>query len=286
VARFGQLELEDVAIAGQLQRVDVVRQVGVVEVGGVVGGVGVLRIGQPQARPVDAQEAHEAVVELVEVARAADDGANFAPLGCVRHRPAIDHRRHQVGDQIAGHKQVDFAPQHERRVVEGHDLHPAALVLHRGHHTGEVAVARHQQHPVEVLRLQQHVYGQIEIGVGLGIGLAVLVLIPAHFLDDDLIAKVAQQRVEAMGVLVVDGVGARPVGVEADVGVEAHQLSAVAAGEFAQHVIAHPIAAVAIHIGGVDVDADAGDGAVVLHNGCHYTHYLLESDEHKPTPAT
>ena len=71
-------------------------------------------------------------------------------------------------------------------------------------------------------------------------------------------AEVAQQRVKALLPLAVGGVALGAVGVETDVGVEAHRLGMAAARKLTQHFVAHAVAAVTGHVGDINVDTDAG----------------------------
>ena len=123
-------------------------------------------------------------------------------------------RRQQIGDQIAGHEQVRLAPQVGRDVLKRHGLHSAALVLQRPHHLHKVAVAGRQQHPVNVFRLQQRIHRQVQVGVGLAKAVAVFVGIPFDVLLDHFVAKVAQQRIEALLRLAIGQIDLSPVGID------------------------------------------------------------------------
>jgi hypothetical protein len=143
-----------------------------------------------------------------------------------------------------------------RDVLEADQFNPAAHVLQGPHHLHEVAVAAGQDDAVELGRLQEHVHGQVEVGVGLADPDIVLVGVPLHGLLDDLEAHVADGEVEARGPVAVLGVAVGPVLVEGEVGVEADGIAAVPAGVLAQDVEAHAPAAVAGNVLHVHVNSD------------------------------
>ena len=180
-----------------------------------------------------------------------DPRAFLAPVGTPRFA------RQQSRYQVSGHEQVRLAPQIARHVVERHHLDPAAHVLQRPRDLGEVPVARRQQHAVDVAGLQQHVDRHVEVAVGLGDPLAVLVDVPLDVLDDDLVAEVAQRRLEALYVALVVFVRLGAFAVERRVRIQPQRVRSVAARELPQDVVPQPPSAVPGDVVRIDVDTDS-----------------------------
>ena len=231
--RRQQRELQNDVPTGKLRRVDPrPLQFAAVHEGRPVGRVLALGVGHPERSREEAQVADEAVPleGVVPVAEAADPRPFLAPL-----RPARLARQ-QARNQVAGDVQVGLAAQLARHVVEGDHLHAAAHVLQGARHLGEVPVARGEQDAVDVAGLEQRVDGHVEVAVGLAGAPAVIVDVPLDALDDDLVAEVAQRRLEASDVALVVLVRLGPPGIERRVGVEPQRVGAVAAGELAEDV--------------------------------------------------
>ena len=208
-----------------------------------------------QERAQVADEA-EALDGVVPVAEAAHPRSLLAPVGTPRLAGQ------QTRNQIPGDEHVRLPPQIARDVVERHHLDPAAHVLQRPRDLGEVPVARGEQHAVDVAGLQKHVDGHVQVAVGFAEPLAVLVDVPLDVLDDDLVAEVAQRRLEALDVALVVLVRLGALAVERRIRIQPQRVRSVAAGELPQHVVPQTPAPVPRDVVRIDVDTDSHSASV------------------------
>ena len=92
--------------------------------------------------------------------------------------------------------------------------------LERSHDLHEITVAGDEQNAVEPGRLQQHVHGQIEIGVRLGDAYSIFIRVPLHRLLDHLEPDRAHREMKTLGVVAVILVVSGPLTVVGQIGVE------------------------------------------------------------------
>ena len=72
---------------------------------------------------------------------------------------------------------------------------------------------------------------------------------------------------KSLGALLIFGVLPGPFHIVADIRVQTNGFRVIPAGEFTQHIIAHALAAVAVHVGDVHIDANPSVSICIRHGG-------------------